>query len=357
MSDQESFGVRAKRTFVLCAQFIFAIIFLPFLLYGLHLIGIGGYWPSGIVVVVSAIAMIKPFPVPFMDKPVISKSMVFGALFGMFAVWVGTNNQERKALEAELANLKIFSPEVYVDKLKFLGRDDEWLTALKDIRPEEYVAEKARQDEAIQLRQAQKAEQGRRDRIKQLHKRAGDEGRNGITLKASDYEGTWNLNVTEGRLSCKQGPMANGKPRPLVLFDAGGKSYGINGAAMTNGYADARTLLAGDAGVPPYDDKMLDPLLKAGLSMCKATLNERCGDRIEAITYAQIFVKKRLKSPSGADFSLLNTRTGMSECGTWNIVSYVDAKNSFGVEIRTPYAASVTKQAKSKWVLNVLEMN
>lgn len=252
--------------------------------------------------------------------------------------------------EEKLANLKVFSPEEYVDKLKSLGRDDEWFAALEDVRPEEYAAEKARRDEIIRLHQVGKAVQARKDRISQLYKKAGDKGRHGITLKASDYEGTWNLSVREGRLHCKQGPMANGTPRPLVLLDTGGKSYGINGAAMTNGYADARTLLAGDAGVPPYDDKMLDPLLTAGLTMCKKTLIEICGGEFSARRAAIDYVQTRLKSPSTADFPLLDMRYAMLECGVWSVRSYVDSQNTFGATIRTNFTAIVERKANGTWI-------
>ncbi|PCI37689.1 MAG: hypothetical protein COB46_13105 [Rhodospirillaceae bacterium] len=274
-------------------------------------------------------------------------------LMGAYQASAGIKIQE----EEKLANLKVFSPEAYVDKLKFLGRNDEWFAALKDIRPKEYAAEKTRRDEITQLHQARKVAQERSDRIRQLYADANDKGRNGLDLKAQDFAGTWNLSVSEGRLHCEHGPMTNGKPRPLVLLDAGGQSYGINGVAMSNGYADARTLLAGGAGVPPYDNKMLEPLLKAGLSMCKATLNEQCGEGDMAFVYSQTFVKRKLKSPSSADFPYSARRSEMSECGTWNVISYVDAKNAFGTVIRTPYAASVTRQSKNKWVLNALEMD
>jgi len=357
MSDQKPLGKRAGRAISTGINLFLAIFVFPPILYLLYVMGIGGPWIAGVVIIIFAVAAVKPRSAPFMEVPIVSKSMVVGALFALVFILFDMNDQAEKEQELELANLKIFSPEAYVDKLKILGRDDEWFAALKDVHPEEYAAEKARRDEVARRQQAQRFEQGRQDRINQLYKTASDTGQYGIDLKAQDFAGTWNLSVNEARLHCEHGPMANGKPRPLVLLDAGGQSYGINGVAQTNGYTDAHTLLAGDAGVPPYDDKMLDPLLKAGLAMCKATLAKTCGDRIEAITYAQIFVEKRLKSPSSADFSLIDTRAGMSECGTWNVVSYVDAQNSFGVEIRTPFSASVTRQSKSKWVLNVLEMN
>lgn len=128
-------------------------------------------------------------------------------------------------------------------------------------------------------------------------------------------------------------------------------------AAMgKGGYSDARTLLAGEAGEPPYDLRMLDLLMKAGLEMRGVTLHAQYGEKIEAITWAPNFVKKRLKSPSSADFSLLNTRYTMTQCGAWTISSYVEAQNAYGVMVRTPYRASVTKVSKDAWKLNDLQM-
>jgi len=267
-------------------------------------------------------------------------------LMGAYQASAGIKIQE----EEKLANLKIFSPETYVDKLKSLGRDDEWFAALKDIRPEEYAVEKARRDEIVQWGQLRKEKQARIDRVKQLYKRAGDEGRNGITLKASDYEGTWNLIVTEGRLTCEQGPVYKGTPRPYVLFEAKGKTYGVNGAAMgKGGYPDARTLLAGEAGEAPYVLKMLDLLVNVGSEMCKATITENCGGEFTARRAAVAYVQSRLKSPSTADFPLLDLRYAMLECGVWSVKSYVDSQNTYGATIRTNFSAIVERKADGTW--------
>ncbi len=145
----------------------------------------------------------------------------------------------------------------YVDELKELGRDEEWLAALKEVRPNEYKAELTRRSEKHETEQLKE------------NADAGDEVRDSLVVTSSEYPHLWNLTVTEGRLRCEDGPLYNGVPRPYVLFEAGGKTYGVNGAAMgKGGYKDARTLLKGEAGQPPYDLKMLDILLKAGLERC-----------------------------------------------------------------------------------------
>ena len=64
-----------------------------------------------------------------------------------------------------------------------------------------------------------------------------------------------------------------------------------------------------------------------------------CGDEISALTYAQLAVERKLKSPSDADFPWPDidnqvTKTGKCE---YAVKSYVDAPNSFGGTVRTHF--------------------
>jgi len=357
MSNAKDVGKRAGRAFFIGIQMVLAALVLPSILYIFYSGGIGGPWLAGVVMVVYAIAAAKPFPVPSMKVPVVSKTMVVGALFALIFILFDMNDQAQKSQDQELANLKIFNPNAYVDELKNLGREDEWLEALRVIRPEEFAVEQARRDKEARRERNRQAQANARALVNQLIEQAGDEGRHGIAVNAWDYVGIWNLTPRQGKLRCEHGPLANGKPRPLVLFDADGVTYGVNGPAIsTDDYGDVSTLLAKVSPDAPHDLRMINPLLKAGLAMCEATLTETCGERIEAITMAQMYVKQRLKSPSTADFSLLNTKTIMTECGQWVVTSYVDAPNTFGTMIRTNYAASIRKVAKDKWVPGEIAM-
>ena len=63
-----------------------------------------------------------------------------------------------------------------------------------------------------------------------------------------------------------------------------------------------------------------------------------CGDEIAALTFAQLAVEEKLKSPSDADFPWpgdeVITKTGECE---YSVKSYVDAPNSFGATVRTHF--------------------
>lgn len=84
------------------------------------------------------------------------------------------------------------------------------------------------------------------------------------------------------------------------------------------------------------------------LAGCKQDHMKNCEDtrsaQIGALVASEYFVKQQLKSPSTADFPNLRsdgvavTKTG--EC-TFKVVSYVDAQNGFGAQIRTRYVATM----------------
>ena len=78
------------------------------------------------------------------------------------------------------------------------------------------------------------------------------------------------------------------------------------------------------------------------------------GDVHGAWAYMQQFVEKKLKSPSSADFPFGGSRhvTPLGG-GRYRVDSYVDAKNSFGAQLRTHFEG-VIKRVPSGWELESL---
>lgn len=72
---------------------------------------------------------------------------------------------------------------------------------------------------------------------------------------------------------------------------------------------------------------------------------ERCGDEIEALTYAREAIKTRLRAPATADFPWANDdhveRLG---CGRFRVREYVDSQNGFGANIRSHFVVTMTKR-------------
>lgn len=84
--------------------------------------------------------------------------------------------------------------------------------------------------------------------------------------------------------------------------------------------------------------------------------DDPCGDDVDAFTYAQILVKRRLKSPTTADFAWMHeSSVKSSTCGLWTVHSYVDSENSFGATVRTHYLATVRYEGDDEWALISLE--
>lgn len=62
----------------------------------------------------------------------------------------------------------------------------------------------------------------------------------------------------------------------------------------------------------------------------------------DAALNAQLLVKRKLKSPSTADFPPTSTaKVEKSENGTWIVTSYVDSQNGFGAMIRNDWVAEI----------------
>lgn len=59
-----------------------------------------------------------------------------------------------------------------------------------------------------------------------------------------------------------------------------------------------------------------------------------------ATSYSEDAIKEKLKAPATADFGGENARY-VNGC-EWLVSGYVDAQNSFGAKIRTPWVSSLT---------------
>lgn len=80
-----------------------------------------------------------------------------------------------------------------------------------------------------------------------------------------------------------------------------------------------------------------------------------CTDKFGAYFAGQEFVKRKLKSPSSADFPHTGDKdvyiTIMDEC-EFHIRGYVDANNAFGVKVRTNYSMLIEySRANRSWHL------
>ena len=82
-----------------------------------------------------------------------------------------------------------------------------------------------------------------------------------------------------------------------------------------------------------------------------------CGRPEEAFVYAQEFVEKRLKAPRTASFpSIMEASVVSSECGRWEVRSYVDAQNALGVNLRTPFLAKLRMVRPGVWEQERVEL-
>ncbi len=71
---------------------------------------------------------------------------------------------------------------------------------------------------------------------------------------------------------------------------------------------------------------------------------DKLGDKYGAWAYTKIYVENHLKSPSSADFPFGGAEDVQNlGNGLYSFSSYVDAKNSFGVPIRTYFSGKIQK--------------
>lgn len=83
-----------------------------------------------------------------------------------------------------------------------------------------------------------------------------------------------------------------------------------------------------------------------------------CNNDIMAYVVGQDFVRDRLKAPSSADFPRINEAVVELQANCqFSIISYVEAINSFGAKLRTPYVLTLKYlPVEDKWQLISLEM-
>ncbi len=106
-----------------------------------------------------------------------------------------------------------------------------------------------------------------------------------------------------------------------------------------------------------------DPTAEAGAPAAKAAGNGGTvtstatdqGDVDGAWAYMQLFVEKRLKSPSSADFPFGGSSRHVTPLGggRYKVDSYVDAQNSFGAQLRRHFEG-VIKRVPGGWKLEYL---
>lgn len=80
------------------------------------------------------------------------------------------------------------------------------------------------------------------------------------------------------------------------------------------------------------------------LISCGAPSPESDTQKLKAYSYAEEFVKQKLKSPSSAQFPVLDEKLGHVEYigeNKYKISSWVESKNSFGAMLKTPFEATI----------------
>ena len=75
-------------------------------------------------------------------------------------------------------------------------------------------------------------------------------------------------------------------------------------------------------------------------------------DETDAWVVAQTIVEGKLKVPSSADFCRKSQATISRSGNTWTVSGFVDAKNSFGVSIRSNFTVRFTFTSGSKYKID-----
>lgn len=74
-------------------------------------------------------------------------------------------------------------------------------------------------------------------------------------------------------------------------------------------------------------------------------------NNLAACVMAQTFVERQLKAPGSAKFQVCRDAQISRSGNRFTVVSYVDAQNSFGANIRTDYVAVVEWTGGDNWHL------
>ena len=84
-------------------------------------------------------------------------------------------------------------------------------------------------------------------------------GSSAESLTEEDFVGSWPFTVSSGWLDCSVGVRTG---RPMVTFQGGGDTYGLNGAAMSYGYPDGREIRKPGGN--------LSGIIQRGIAICNA---------------------------------------------------------------------------------------
>lgn len=81
-------------------------------------------------------------------------------------------------------------------------------------------------------------------------------------------------------------------------------------------------------------------------------------DGLDAYVMSQIYVEKQLKAPSSAKFPVFdNSMVVPLGDNRFKVTSYVDAQNSFGAMVRTPYTCTIKNTGGDKWLLETIKLS
>lgn len=346
-------------------DWVLIVAVLPFALIKLaQWAGLIAAWLAIALVVAYGLMSFRPMPIPMGSTRGRAKAT---CAIAFLTAWVAAYFGEQTDT---LRTLKESDVPAYLSKLREYESDQRWLAAVKELTPGDYDAtiqrleaeksEKAKQKVAEAAKKAeQKAAEAARkeeDENAQRAKRALAE----LKAKAIGYAGVgvlvdqtmfgerWSLIPSEGKLRCELGPVYDNAPRPHVLFDTGGKSYALNGAARGTGkFLDGKALAKGG------DNRTIDDLIPIGVEMCERVARTMCGTTAEAYGAAMDAVRNQLKNPDGAKFVASDPVVKSTSCGVWRVASAVDATNGFGAIIRTDFVVELRRAANGNWTANV----
>lgn len=88
----------------------------------------------------------------------------------------------------------------------------------------------------------------------------------------------------------------------------------------------------------------IPPLPKPAPSSNTSTAPAILSEHDEAQEHAKSFILKTLKAPDSAKFPPYSEIRAVKVAGLWEVSTYVDAQNSFGAMIRTPYFLKMENQ-------------
>ena len=76
-------------------------------------------------------------------------------------------------------------------------------------------------------------------------------------------------------------------------------------------------------------------------------------DKYDAIVVAKTIIKRKLKSPSTAEFCKSSEYTVNCSGNTWTIKGYVDAQNSFGAALRNDFTVKFTFTSSNNYTIDL----